>query len=256
MSQKGFKVFACVVLWLLFLWLLFPWLAAFWLSTSFDKEIREIQVGNAKRQFFLHIPSGLSDKTAVPVMFFLQGFDSPEVPSFDTRWLYSFIIEMSEKKGFIAVFPRGKRGSFPEVPGVLAWYPENIFENRYFIIKLCRYIQENYNIDHEKIIWAGYSNGAYMGAIELLGCPSSPFTHFYLNAGGYPYGIKEPLPRKKVFLSVGKSDEHNFHFVQILYKFLLKHNWPESSLKISLHNGAHVYSPDSFEEMWSFFFIP
>jgi predicted esterase len=249
------RVLLCLAVWGVLVWLWVPLLPYHW-GTPFREVEREIKVGQQTRTYYLVVPPSLPPGAKVPLVFFLQGFDAPGEPSLDSLDLYARIAAKARQYFFIAVFPRGHQGSFPEVPQVRAWYPEHVLENRYFLVKLCKTLQETLPVDESRVIWGGYSNGAYMGAIELLSCPSSPFTHFYLNSGGYPYGIKEPTPRKKVFLSAGVHDEHNLVYVKILNHFLTKHGWTKENLKVSFFEGAHVYHPESFDEMWEFFFGP
>jgi len=205
--------------------------------------IRTLVSDGDTREYYLFVPPELPSSQRVPLVFMLQGFDTLEEPSGTTRSLYWNIAAAARRHAFIAVFPRGMKGSFPDEPGVLAWCPEYFIKNRSYIIRLVDEMKRQFAIDPDRIILAGFSNGAYFASVELTTRPDTPFTGFWLDAGGYPYAFNPHVKRHPVFITRGALDIYNASYTLELSEFLASHGWQAgSNLFSETHEWAHVFN--------------
>lgn len=229
----GLLCLACLALWA-------PWFLPFFPPPGV---LKTIVSDGVEREYYLFVPDELPASRPVPLVFMLQGFDSPEAPSDATRSLYWQIADAARLHRFIAVFPRGTTGSYPDVPDVRAWCPERFHENRAFLVRLVAELRRWYPVDATRIILAGFSNGAYFASTELTVRPDTPFTGFWLDGGGYPYGFRPDVKRLPVFLSWGERDIYNASYTKDLEAFLLGHGWRRGENLLSeSHPWAHVFN--------------
>lgn len=206
-----------------------------------------------EREYYLFAPEELPASQPVPLVFMLQGFDAPEAPSGATRALYWQIAVAARMHRFIAVFPRGMTGSYPDVPGVRAWCPGHFHENRAFLVRLVAELRRSYPIDASRVILAGFSNGAYFASTELTVRPDTPFTGFWLDGGGYPYAFRSDVKRLPVFLTWGERDIYNASHSIILETFLVDHGWKRGETLVSEpHHQAHVFNDAAVGNALSF----
>jgi len=215
--------------------------------------LETLDVNGETRSYYLFEPEERPASGPVPLVFMLQGFDSPGDPSAATRDLYWQIAVAARRHGFIAVFPRGRPGSYPDVPGVRAWCPAGWLENRTFLLRLLDALKRRYPIDPDRIILAGFSNGAYFASVEVTARPDSPFTGFWLDGGGYPYAFDTRIPRRPVFLTWGLRDKYNASYSSELFWFLADNGWtPGGSMHVETHEWAHVFNADAVDRALAF----
>lgn len=209
------------------------------------------------REYYLFIPPGLPASQPVPLVVMLQGFDSPDAPSGATRSLYRAIAAAARRHSFMAVFPRGMKGSFPDVPDVRAWCPEYFQKNRGFLVRLVSFLKRQHPIDARRVILAGFSNGAYFASTELTARPDTPFTGFWLDGGGYPYAFRPDVKRHPAFLTWGAHDIYNASNTIELAEFLAGHGWrPDTDLRSESHPWAHVFNDDAVDRAVDFLLNP
>ncbi|HOT28454.1 MAG TPA: hypothetical protein PLU72_09705 [Candidatus Ozemobacteraceae bacterium] len=243
-SRPSFPAWAqCLLLLVLFitcieLWV--PWFLQFFPPPGV---LKTIVSDGQEREYYLFVPEELPASQAVPLLFMLQGFDAPDAPSGATRSLYRQIADAARLHRFIAVFPRGMTGSYPDVPGVRAWCPEHFHENRAFLVRLVSELRRSYPVDEGRIILAGFSNGAYFASTELTVRTDTPFTGFWLDGGGYPYGFRPDVKRRPVFLTWGERDIYNASYTRELEAFLVDHGWKRGETLLTVpHPWAHVFN--------------
>jgi predicted esterase len=213
----------------------------------------EIPVNGVMRSFYVYLPSGIHPLRKLPTIFFLQGLDTPENPSGQTRQFYRFITRKAEQYKFIAVFPRGWLNSYPQAAGTLAWYPEYFFDNHRFLMELSRFITKRFPVDARNLLFAGFSNAGYFGGCEALFYRHSPFTGFWLDGGAYPYGRHGKAPRRRIFLTVGENDRYNREHVENFARYLLNEGWVSGkNLLMKKHPGAHTLCESEFDRLWTF----
>ncbi|RCK81394.1 MAG: hypothetical protein OZSIB_2263 [Candidatus Ozemobacter sibiricus] len=248
------RIALALALWAIGLWLWLPQIRS-WLPLPWPE--RSFPTPNGPRTYYLVAPSAIHPGERFPLLFFLQGFDGLGSPSIGTGETYLAIADQVEARRFIAVFPRGWPGAFPERPDVRAWYPEGLAANREFLAALARHLIASWPVDPERVILAGFSNGGYFAAIEALTRPDSPFTAFWLDGGAYPYALHPAVPRRRILLSAGERDEHNLPQIEIFRQFILDHGWEEGrNLRTYRHRWAHVFAVWALAEALDFLGAP
>jgi poly(3-hydroxybutyrate) depolymerase len=135
---------------------------------------KTIIVDGREREFFLHIPSSYTGNTSVPLVFMLHGTGGDGERMYeDSGWA-----ELSEKEGFIAMFPSSlkyKINDGGELKNITKWNitPDADFvfqagEIGYDDIKFLRRIiditKSELAIDAQRIYLNGFSNGGAMAA--------------------------------------------------------------------------------------------
>jgi len=214
---------------------------------------RAFPMPDRARSYYLVAPTAPRPGERLPLLFFLQGFDAIGSPSVSTCEFYRAVADRVEDRRFIAVFPRGWPGAFPEIPTVRAWYPEAFHPNREFLASLARHLGTTLPVDPARTVLAGFSNGGYFGSIEALTRPDSPFTRFWLDGGAYPYALHPQVKRRPIFLSMGASDEYNLPHVETFRAFILQNGWREGgNLRTHRHRWAHVFAAFALDEALDF----
>lgn len=118
-----------------------------------------LQVGGVDRTYLVHVPPGDSSAKALPLVLALHG-------SGMTSELMAEVTELNawaDKTGFIVVYPQGlekhwSTGLPPEAGGY----------DFAFMKDLLAKMESSYSVDHNRVIVAGYSNGAEFG--QELAC--------------------------------------------------------------------------------------
>lgn len=214
-----------------------------------------------QRQYQLYIPGSRSnDKQIMPVVFLLQGFDSVIIAD-HTKHLFWEFCQAADRHRFVLVMPRGLKGSFDEIPEVIAWYPEYFADNLRYLQELPEYLRQDPgnrgNFDLDNIYFIGYSNAAYFGAIALMNYPQMPFKGYWLEAGGFPYAFNPEVPRTKVFLNAGKNDLYNIGYIRKLAEVLPVYGWQSGDNFIyNEHPGTHIFDFSAIDRAISFLFEP
>ena len=250
MRSRAFQIPLLLFLTVLLVWLLLPVIDEFRPPPG---TLLLVPTDQGNRECFLVVPGTLPASGAVPLILYLQGFDHPPEPSGSTRVLYRKIARSAVDKGYVVAFPRGKKGAFPDVPHVLAWYPRFFHENRLFLRGLISHISRHLVRTCSPVYFAGFSNGAYFGSLVMLLYPDAPYDGYWFDGGGTPCDLHPHILRKPVALSWGARDRFNAHEVEQLYGFLSGHGWdPGATLASFPHSWAHIPATWAFPEAVSF----
>lgn len=241
-------------LWGLLVWLWIPILRD-WAPLPWPE--RPFPMPHGERSYFLVRPDGIGPGERLPLVFVLQGFDTVGGLSQSTKGVYRDLAARVADRRFIAVFPRGWPGAFPEVPEVRAWYPGHLLENRAFLASLAAHLVATLPVDPRRVVLAGFSNGGYFGGIEVLTNPDTPFAAFWFDGGAWPYGRHPAARRRPIFLSWGDRDLYNRPNVEAFRDYLVAHGWAEGSdLQTFRHGGAHVLDQGALEAALTFLLQP
>lgn len=132
------------------------------------------KVDGKDREYFIHIPTNYDSSKSVPLVFMLHGTGGDgEVMYQSSGW-----VELSEKEGFIALFPsslRYKINDNGELKNITKWNTlpdaewtfqagEAGFDDIKFLRKVIDEIKGKYKIDAKRIYLNGFSNGGQMAA--------------------------------------------------------------------------------------------
>jgi predicted esterase len=245
------KIIAAIGLWLLLFHVLSP---AFYRFIHFSWHEIDFKMPEAIRSYYLVTPDKISEDESLPLYLFLMGIDEIENPSLNTRRNYAKVAALADKHRIIIAFPRGKPGSFPEIPGVRAWYPEYFKENQAFLASLTASLQKQLPIAADKVVLMGFSNGGYFAGIDILTNPESPFAGYWLDGGAFPYAFNPGVATVPVFLSYGVNDDYNRPNIEKFRQFILANGWKEGeNLKTFMHNQGHGFSDEALIEGIKFF---
>lgn len=160
------------------------------------KVVKSIRVDGIDREYILHIPASYSGTTSVPLVFMLHG------TSGDGEKMYNISgwAELSDKEGFIAVFPSSLRYRIDdgELKSTTKWNTtpdaewtfqpgETGYDDIKFLRNALDEIFSNYNIDRKRVYLNGFSNGGQMAAkcsidmSDVLAAVCSNAGSFYLD---------------------------------------------------------------------------
>jgi len=172
-----------------------------------------------KRNFLLYVPSSYDGSNPVPlVLVFHGGLNTPENAS--VRFGVS---EKAEEEGFIVVYPDASEIMVDCWHFGLGWYTASWFEEfgrlwvdeKGYVMKIIDKMQNDYNIDINRIYAAGHCNGASM-AYYVAALFSDTFAAIASNAGAIGANLKDfdmvtiPEPENPVSVIIfhGKKDTH------------------------------------------------
>lgn len=118
-----------------------------------------------EREFITHVPKTYTSKKAVPLVLVLHGYTIDA----DTIEEISGLSDLSEKEGFIAVYPNGTKGSEKK----RGWncggsYYGKIFKkakDEAYLLSLVSEIRGKYSIDPNQVYIIGYNNGGFMAHV-------------------------------------------------------------------------------------------
>lgn len=123
--------------------------------------ILPVYAGATERYSVVHVPASYDAKKPAPLLLVLHGFSLDA----DTIEEFSGLSELSEKEGFIAVYPDGS----PDSLGKKGWNAGPFFESMFgkaddegFILSLLKETGKKYSVDPKRIYVVGYSNGGFM----------------------------------------------------------------------------------------------
>lgn len=190
-----------------FKFLFIPALITFSLGL-FGQKIRVvIKIDNIDREYFIHVPKSYDGSKAVPLVFMLHGTGGDG----DDMYQTSGWAELSEKEGFIAVFPSSLRYKIIDYEGnktTTKWNTQPdadwIFQTDEkggddikFLRTVIDKIKSEYKIDPKRIYLNGFSNGGQMAAKcsidmgDVLAAVCSNASSFFLDT---VYTPKRKLP--------------------------------------------------------------
>ena len=205
------------------------------------------------RMCVVHEPSSI-DKSldkVYPCVFFFHGLGN---------WAWTCALkktiwrEVSTKNKFYVVFAQGTDcGSLIDKSnGFNVKYPEEDFE---YLKGLISYIKNNYQIDSNRLYYAGYSNGAIFSSLVAQEFGSDIFAAISNSMGGFgkeskevkQYKIFKPLP---IYIITGDNDDYKESCV-FTKEFFEKNGF---IVKIDIiPNKSHSYPKGKEKEIWDFF---
>ncbi len=120
---------------------------------------RTITVGDVERTFWLHVPEKVTKKKAVPLLFCFHGGQG----SGEAMTGGSGFGALSDKEGFIAVFPEGVGKSWNDGRGepAIESQKKNI-DDVAFVMAMIEALSKEYRIDPKRIYATGISNGGFL----------------------------------------------------------------------------------------------
>lgn len=123
----------------------------------YESEYHKISHDGLNRSYLLHIPDSYKDSEPIPLVFALHG----GVGSAKNIEEQSSLAEFSDEKGFILCSPNGYKRAWNAGWCCGKSAAEDV-DDVGFIAKILSEIQEEYNIDPNRIYATGMSNGAMM----------------------------------------------------------------------------------------------
>lgn len=124
-------------------------------------EERKLKVGDVERNYFLHIPAGLNDQQAVPLVFIFHGYQE----NYTIARNYSDMDHISDLNGFIAVYPSGTgvaNGLSWNASGCCGEALKTNVDEPAFVRSMIADVETLARIDPKRIYAAGESNGGLL----------------------------------------------------------------------------------------------
>lgn len=117
------------------------------------------------REYNVHVPKKYDAKKPAPLVLVLHGYSIDA----DTIEEVSGLSDLSEKEGFIAVYPNGTKGTDKK----RGWNAEGAYYGKLFkkakdeiyLLSLISELKKEYSIDPKRVYIAGYCNGGFMANI-------------------------------------------------------------------------------------------
>ena len=130
-----------------------------------DHRLR-LDVGELRREYLVHVPSGYDRRREVPVLLMFHGFGgSLDETALATEWR-----SKADAETFLAVFPNG----FPNSEGIRFWADGRALSEAQDDVAFTRAILDDlarrFRVDRKHIFAVGFSNGAGMAfrlAVQL-----------------------------------------------------------------------------------------
>jgi predicted esterase len=108
---------------------------------------------DVERPYVLYIPSSYAADVRTPLLVWLHGganqSDLPEDPVGVVKEYRSEVVDLAERRGWLALFPFAQRDA--------AWWDEVGFHN---VLDQIRTVKTGYNIDDDRLWMGGFSDGA------------------------------------------------------------------------------------------------
>lgn len=209
-----------------------------------------LEVGGLERRWLLVRPE--TEAKVLPVLVFLHGLDE-ETISKQTADQYTFLAQQARSLGFIAAYPRGLRGALPAQAGSLGWQPVGEDANRRFLLRLIEVLVSKHGADRARIVLGGFSNGAFFVAKELLCERDTPFSAFFVSAGGNAAAECTPHRRVPVYVEIGLNDTYQLAGARAFTAKLEQFGWlPGRDILVVEHPGGHAFYGQRFDDIWRF----
>ena len=123
--------------------------------------VQTLTVQGMERTYFLHIPSGLNNQQAVPLVFVFHGLQ--ESSAFAR--IYSGLDQIANVNGFVVVYPEGSGDSSARswnAGGCCGYAKQNNVDDSAFIRAIIEDVGTIIKIDPKRVYAAGFSNGALL----------------------------------------------------------------------------------------------
>ena len=197
---------------------------------------RLITVAEQRREFIIDAPANLEPAKPVPLLFHFHGFGH----SGAGMWKVSEFKALSERHGFITVYPTGLRITL-ELKGKnhvgLGWQMEAGGDNRdlAFTRAMLAEIESMYCVDLDRVFATGFSNGGFFAS--LLGCEMSDrIAAVAPVSGGALRGNCRPARPVPVMIHHGVRDE----VIEVDWARASRDQWLEA-------NGCKTSPTDSLQ---------
>lgn len=224
-------------------------------------DINNIKINSKERDYFLSTNhKKLKDKN-VPLYIFLHGITLNWDKDNELKKEYYKINSLAEKYNFIAVFPKGSKGSCDwdngKYKNYYCWSTKNEFD-RNFIKTLADEIIFSHGINKDKVFLSGFSNGGFFVVDYILRHEENDFSGYGIHSGGGYLLKSDKIIKSKrkfpLFLSIGDNDEYQFNQMKDLYETFLKLSWKENTnIKFYEFRGFHKINIDSIEKEIKFY---
>jgi len=156
------------------------------LQWQVGKNVFEMEIDGEDRNFLIHVPESYDGSEAVPLVFMLHGSSGNGEKFYNiSGW-----VQMSEREGFIAVFPTALEYPIAENNGRLStkWSAEGlevdvvpgteIKDDIPFFREMIQLCKESFAMDASRIYVSGFSNGGGFVKSRLLPQMSDEFAAF------------------------------------------------------------------------------
>ena len=142
-------------------------LIALFNSSFIVSDYRTIIHEGIQREYLIHVPDNLNNDS--PIVFVIHGYTG----SAEGIAAYSGMNSISEREGFIAVYPQGTIDSYGNAFFNVSYgfNNESTINDVSFIRELVKLISQEFNLKRKKAFATGMSNGGEM--TYLLACTSS-----------------------------------------------------------------------------------
>lgn len=118
-----------------------------------------------EREYNAHVPKSYDAKKPAPLVLALHGYTT----DMDTMEEMSGLSDLSDKEGFIVVYPNGLKGTDKR----RGWNAEGAYYGRLFkkskdeayLLSLVADLKKEYSIDPRRVYAVGYDNGGFMANI-------------------------------------------------------------------------------------------
>jgi polyhydroxybutyrate depolymerase len=140
----------------------------FTITLLFAQQTQSITIssGGVDRDFFLYVPDIYDESTPAPLVFCLHGYGS----SASANISYTGFRPVADTAGFILIHPQGTQDLFGTPHWNVGWGSSSV-DDVAFVEDMIDYVNDNYNLNNDRIYSTGMSNGGFMS--YLLACQLS-----------------------------------------------------------------------------------
>jgi len=247
-------IFSCFLIWLI-------------KSNYYEKKVEEqsmrhslkekFKIENSKREYYISPSAKYLKGKSRPLFIFIHGIEQDWPNSNDTKLTYSTVNKLAIKEKFIAIFPKGSKGSCDwDNNKYINYYCWSTKDNkdRVFIKSLKDYIQKTYKTDPKKVYLIGFSNGGFFVVNQIFKHHlEDKYTGYGINSGGGDANLNDPIFNYKekfpIFMSVGKKDTYQLDTMRYLAGIFLKLGWKQKQdLMYHEFDGVHEINKNDLED--------
>lgn len=140
----------------------------FTVTLLFAQQTQSITInsGGVDRDFFLYVPDIYDESTPAPLVFCFHGYGS----SASVNLSYTGFRPVADTAGFILIHPQGTQDLFGTPHWNVGWGSSSV-DDVAFVEDMIDYVNDNYNLNNDRIYSTGMSNGGFMS--YLLACQLS-----------------------------------------------------------------------------------
>ena len=192
---------------------------------SFGKQIQQIEIEGSTREYTLYLPKSYSTSDSLPLLFSIHGLGS----NMDFNFNYTKFDQLAETENFILVHPNALNKSW-------STSTDNNLDI-IFIQNLIDYLENEYNVNSQRIYVTGMSNGGFFSL--ALACHVSGKIAAVSSVTGTMYrpAINSCQPSKPVpVLQIHGTEDNivNYSTVENVIEFWTQHNNTELSVISSI----------------------